>query len=204
MTEPSLYLLNGADRARRKAAEQWLLRAAKDPQDALNEWNRGTAVLVAGRNWDAVRVPYTLLDPAFTYETEPDTLRTLITRLRLVGPSFADPYGSHTYFLVPPRTDKTWPHAELTAIKVECLGATKSYMHHVGVPSLGRTERPGMFWLMPPDSAPFRHVDATHLLAVLRERRLPAPYGACSRLPDEPAGSASGQPHGAWAGTSLR
>ncbi|CAL9471643.1 hypothetical protein SUDANB145_02839 [Streptomyces sp. enrichment culture] len=171
MSSSSLYVPNDADREHREAARQWLLRAAPDVRGALDEWTRGVALLVAGRSWDAVRVPYTLLDPNFDHDTEPSTLRTWVTRQRLNGPVFCDPYRPFVYFLVPPGTDREWPRDVFKVAGLECLGGTEPYVRHVGVPPVDRTERPGLFWLLAPDGVGFRHVDAGHLIAVLRERQ---------------------------------
>lgn len=154
----------------RESAEQWLLRAAPDEQAARDEWTRGVALLVAGRTWDAVRVPYGVLDPSLGLDTDPATLRACVARLRLVGPIFCDPYRPYVYFLVQAGTDAEWPAEEFAAVKVECLGGSEPYVRHVGVPPVARTERPGPFWLVPPDRVAYRHVDAAHLLDVLRER----------------------------------
>ncbi|MFB0617206.1 hypothetical protein [Streptomyces sp. AGS-58] len=162
---------HGSDDARRRAAERWLLRAAPSEETALKEWDSGVAVLVAGHSWDAVRVPYRLLDPTFDYDTEPEALRVCVTRLRLVGPAFCDPYRPYTYFLVPPGSDAHWPREEFVADEVECLGGTEPYVRHVGVPRVDRVKRPGLFWLTPPDTVAFRYVDPTHLLFVLRTHR---------------------------------
>jgi hypothetical protein len=162
-------MLHGIDRASRNAAEQWLLRAAPDERTA-HQWSQGIALLVAGRTWDIVRVPYNLLDVAFNHETEPEALLACITRLHLVGPAFCDPCRPFVYFLVPPGTDARWPHYEFRRTQIACLGGTNAYEHQVGVPSIDRTQRPGRFWVVPPDNATHRHVDADHLLAVLREK----------------------------------
>ncbi|CAL9614419.1 hypothetical protein SUDANB1_05697 [Streptomyces sp. enrichment culture] len=154
----------------RASAEQWLLRAAPDEQVARDEWSCGVALLVAGRIWDAVRVPYEVLDPSFDGDTNPATLRTWIASMRLVGPSFCDPYRPYVYFLVQAGTDRVWPAGEFEAVKVECLGGTEPYVRHIGVPRIDRIKRPGPFWLVPPDRVAHRHVDAAHLLNVLRER----------------------------------
>ncbi|MER7477476.1 hypothetical protein ABTX60_07435 [Streptomyces sp. NPDC126510] len=170
MNGSSQYVLNGADRGRQELAQRWLLQAAPEEQVALNEWSCGVALLVAGRTWDAVRVPYEVLDTSFDADTAPKALRTCVADLRLVGPSFCDPYRPYVYFLVQAGTDRVWPAEEFESVKVECLGGTEPYVRHIGVPPIGRTERPGLFWLMPPDRVACRHVDAAHLLNVLRER----------------------------------
>lgn len=170
----SLYVLNGADRARREAAERWLLRAARDKRDALHQWSRGVALLVAGRTWDVVRVPSTMLDPGFDHTTEPAALLSCLTRLRLVGLAFCDPCRPFLYFLVPPGTDVHWPHHEFSRTQIACLGGTHYYEHHVGVPSIDRTQRPGRFWVVPPDSVTHPYVNADHLLAVLRQKQAEA------------------------------
>jgi hypothetical protein len=170
MNGSSLYVLHGADRGRQESAQRWLLQAAPNEQVARGEWGSGVALLVAGRTWDAVRVPYDVLDPSFDGDTPSATLREYVTRLRLIGPSFCDPYRPYVYFLVRAGTDNEWPAEEFDAVKVECLGGTKPYVRHVGVPPVHCTDRPGLFWLVPPDRVAHRHVDAAHLLNVLRDR----------------------------------
>ncbi len=163
------------DYGRREAAQRWLLRAATDVPTALGQWGSGPAVLVAGRGWDAVRVPYEALDPAFDAGTDPTTLRTCLSRLRLIGPAFCDPRRANLYFLVQARTDRQWPHEELSPVDVVCFGGTGPYAHHIGVPRVDRTEPPGLFWLVPLDRVGYRHVDAAHLLGVVRARRQAVP-----------------------------
>lgn len=170
MNGTTAYRHIGAERGRRETAERWLLRAAPDPALALEEWGRGVAVLVAGQAWDAVRVPYAVLDSTFNRGTQPGELRACVARLGLDGPVFCDPYRPFLYFLVPPGTDRDWPRETLARARIECLGGTEPYVHHVGVPRVDRTERPGLFWLLPPDSGRPRHVDAAHLVDVLCER----------------------------------
>jgi hypothetical protein len=156
------------DRGRRAAAESWLLATAPQRATAAMEWTTGgVAVLTAGVRWDAVRVPFKLLDPAFDGGTAPNVLRSRLEELHLVGPVFCDPYRPHLYFLVPPGTDRDWP-ADFTPVGVQCLGGTQPYIRHVGVPRLDQIATPGPYWLYPLDLGDRWHVDARHLYTVLR------------------------------------
>ncbi|WP_331733925.1 hypothetical protein OG345_40785 (plasmid) [Streptomyces sp. NBC_01220] len=166
---PPVHALSGAERARRTQAHNWLLAAAPHLPTAMTEWNtQGVALLTAGATWDVVRAPYALLDPAFERTTEPDALRHRLAVLEVAGSVFCDPYRPHFYFMVPAGTDREWPRTLGTAA-VECLGGTKPYIHHVGVPRLDRAGQPGPFWLTPPDCDGPRHVNAPHLYEVLQE-----------------------------------
>ncbi|MFD5568989.1 hypothetical protein [Streptomyces cadmiisoli] len=164
---PDSYVLPRPERERRAAAYEWLLTAAPDRQTAISEWRSpGVALLTAGVEWDAVRVPYDVLHPGFDRAT---TLQELVQRLgelKVGGSAFCDPYRPFMYLLVPPRTDKDWPR-DLASARVECLGGTQPYVHHVGVPRLESVAPPGPFWLTPPDVIPQRHADPEHLYAVL-------------------------------------
>lgn len=165
---PPVHPLSGAERARRTTAHSWLLAAASDRHTAATEWDaHALALLTAGVTWDAVRVPYALLDPDFDRSTEPAELRRRLEEFKVSGSVFCDPYRPHLYFMVPAGTDRDWPRT-LAPVGVECLGGTRPYIHHVGVPRLDRVEPPGPYWLTPPDSGDRRHVVAHHLYEVLR------------------------------------
>lgn len=153
------------------SATRWLLRAAADTETALAEWDaHAVALLVAGRAWDAVRVPYGALGYDFDGLTRPEDLRGQLDKLGVAGPVFCDPYRAYAYFLVPPGTDREWPHGEMTRAGVECFGGHGPYVHHVGVPRVDRTDRPGSFWLVTPDCTAREHVGPALLLGVLRKR----------------------------------
>ncbi|MEU1372002.1 hypothetical protein ABZ454_38835, partial [Streptomyces sp. NPDC005803] len=159
---------NAAERDRRATAYTWLLAAAQDGKVAMMEWDRhGTALLTAGVTWDAVRVPYALLDPTYDRDTEPAVLRRRLAELEVDGPVFCDPYRPHLYFMVPAGTDQSWPRT-LVPAQVEILGGTRPYIHHVGVPRPNRVEPPGPYWLTPPHDEVRRHVAASHLYEVLQ------------------------------------
>lgn len=168
--------------ASRADAYSWLLASALHQQTAALEWTtHGVALLTAGITWDAVRVPYALLDPEYNRRTElGDTVRNaamrpeLATALRkrledfqVVGSVFCDPYRPNLYFMVPPGTDRRWPRRNLGPIGVECLGGTRPYIHHVGVPRVDQVAPPGPYWLTPPDSGVPRHVIAKRLYEML-------------------------------------
>lgn len=164
--------LQGMDRAKRAAAQAWLLgvnaggrpsSSQGSPQMAMTEWtNHGVALLRAGITWDVVRVPYTVLDTDFDGDAEPDALRRRLEELEVSGAVFCDPYRPFLYFMVPPGSDEKWPR-DLASVGVECLGGTRPYIHHVGVPRMDRDKLPGPFWLLPPDNGTRRLVDP-HLL----------------------------------------
>ncbi|GAA2732398.1 hypothetical protein [Streptomyces nogalater] len=161
--------LTSADYARRVAAESWLLQAAPHKETAGIEWSQqAVALLTAGVTWDAVRVPYEVLDPAYNYDTEPLVLRRRLDELSVDGAVFCDPHRPCLYVMVPPGTDRLWPQdADVVKLGVDCLGGTLPYIRLVGVPRLDRTEPPGSYWLLPPDKAGRRHASAKNLYNAL-------------------------------------
>ncbi|MFB9464544.1 hypothetical protein [Streptomyces cinereospinus] len=164
---PPVHALSGRDRARRLAAYHWLLESAPHRDTAGMEWTRyGVALLTAGIRWDVVRVPYEVLHPSFARDTAPRDLTQRLGELGVIGPVFCDPYRPFAYFMVPPRTDQQWPR-DLAAAGVECLGGTRPYVYHVGVPQVERAAPPGLFWLAPPDEAKRQYVNPEHLHQVL-------------------------------------
>lgn len=155
---------------RRHAVEQWLLRAASHRETAALEWaHQGVALLTAGIAWDIVRAPYDVLATDFDRGTVPERLRHRLNELALAGTVFCDSYRPLLYFMVPPGTDQQWPRA-LSRARVECLGGTQSYTHHIGVPRVDFVSPPGLFWLTLPESGSRRHVDPKHLFEVLQAR----------------------------------
>ncbi len=170
----SAQLLAMTPREQRAQAEAWLYATAKDPQTAADEFTRqGVAILTAGIVFDAVRVPLGVLDPALDRETEPSVLRQRLHALRLFGPVFCDPYRPNLYFLVPPGTDRQWSDT-LNRHLVECMGGTKPYTRHLGVPRIDFVAPPKgtpskMYWLSPPDAGN-RLVNPQHLYQVLTQR----------------------------------
>ncbi|MER6386182.1 hypothetical protein [Streptomyces sp. NPDC001250] len=169
MTEPRALapVLRGEARVRRAQAEQWMLQAAESCNTAGMEWtDQGVAVLTAGRVWDVVRAPYTVLSRDFDRGTDPQQLRRRVDALQVSGAVFCDSYRPFLYFLVPPGTDQHWPHDGGPA-GVECLGGTRPYIHHIGVPRLDYISPPGLFWLVPPDNGGPRLTDPAHLYKVL-------------------------------------
>ncbi|MFH9672880.1 hypothetical protein ACH4L5_11505 [Streptomyces sp. NPDC017405] len=158
-------VLRGEARIRRAEAAQWLLRAADSPSAAAMEWQRhGVAVLTAGRQWDAVRAPYSAIGREFGRDTSPEVLRRRLTELGVAGAVFCDSHRPHVYFLVPPGTDRHWP---ADAGEAQCLGGTPPYVRLVAVPRLDIVSLPGVFWLTPPDTGEPRLVDPEHLVQVL-------------------------------------
>ncbi|MFF4750516.1 hypothetical protein ACWD5R_17885 [Streptomyces sp. NPDC002514] len=157
----------GTPQERRAAAEAWLHRSATTVID--DDWAHDVVLLTAGIAWDAVRLPYTVLDPDADVGTPPDAMRVTLKRLRLAGPVFCDPYRDCLYVMVPPGTDRGWP-SRLVDAGVECLGRNGRLGHYVGVPVLDRTEPPGPYWLAAPDVVAFRYVDPHRLRQVLDDR----------------------------------
>lgn len=166
--EPPRHVLRGS--ARRTAAEDWLLEAAPDRQIAAAEWaQHGVALLTAGQAWDAVRAPYTLLNPESDRQTDPAELHRRWEELQVPGAVFCAYYRPHLYILVPPKTDRHWPHHDWPA-EVEILGQGQTYIHRIGIPYPKRIQPPGPFWLVPPHSghrlaSPKRLHDALHARA---------------------------------------
>ncbi|MEU6339302.1 hypothetical protein ABZ839_33810 [Streptomyces cellulosae] len=155
----------------REPASLWLLGAAPDVETAVAEWDtNGVAVLVERRAWDAVRVPYGALGFDFDGLARAEDLRGLLDKLGLAGPLFCDPYRAYLYFLVPPGSDRDWPHGAMARAGVECFGGHSEYVHHVGMPRVDRTDRPGPHWLVTPDCTARQHVDPAVLLGALEKQ----------------------------------
>ncbi|MFC4500546.1 MULTISPECIES: hypothetical protein [Streptomyces] len=182
--------LRGQDRVRRAQAEGWLLaaahfdrkRAPEAERAAIHDWERGTvALLTAGVTWDVVRVPYNALSPGFSRDTNPDELRQRLADLKVHGAAFCDPYRPYLYVMVPAGTDREWPARQLA--DVECMGSSKAYIHHVGVPRVDRIAPPGLYWLTSPDAEGPHYADWQHLFAVLRDLQDQAEARAASGAP---------------------
>ncbi|MEW5356183.1 hypothetical protein [Streptomyces sp. 16-176A] len=168
---PSRVFGTGALHGRRAAAEDWLLRSARDRETAVAEWTAelGVAVLTAGISWDVVRMPYAVLDGSFGRDVAPGALLHRLEQLELEGAVFCDPFRPYLYVMVPAGTNAQWPR--LPALPgVECLGRTGPCVQHVGVPRLDRTKPPGPYWLRPPDRTSGRYADPGRLLKFLRAR----------------------------------
>ncbi|MEV6804671.1 hypothetical protein [Streptomyces sp. NPDC051132] len=141
-------------------------------------------MLTAGRQWDAVRAPYTAIDREFDRDTAPEVLRRRLEALGVAGAAFCDSYRPYVYFLVPPGTDRHWP-ADLG--EAQCLGGTPPYVRHVVVPRLDFVSLPGLFWLTPPDTGEPRLVDPEHLVQVLRAAAAePASTAGPTQLYEDP------------------
>ncbi|WP_338895474.1 hypothetical protein WBG99_06935 [Streptomyces sp. TG1A-60] len=84
--------------------------------------------VLAGRWWNAVRVPVVLGAPA---------LKSLADES---GAVIKDGYGGILYWLIPPGAATDW---RLTGVQVLGPGS------HVAVPPLRRTSGPGLFWRVP-------------------------------------------------------
>jgi hypothetical protein len=145
----------------------WLLAAAPHQATVGAEWSQyGVAVLTAGVTWDAVRVPYKILDGTFGHDTAPVVLRARLAALRVEGAVFCTPYR-YVYVLVPPGSDADWPR-DLASAGVECLGGTRPYVRHIGVPRIDRIAPPGPYWLLPPDRVDHRWAEPAALYETLR------------------------------------
>ncbi|MFH9469503.1 hypothetical protein ACH4LT_19830 [Streptomyces clavifer] len=85
-----------------KAAVEWLVSVAPDPDACRREWERdprGIALLPAGKRWDVLILPGELGRPTL------DVLTRLIDR---PGPVLADSGDARMGFLVPPGTAACW------------------------------------------------------------------------------------------------
>ncbi|MFJ2915127.1 hypothetical protein ACIO8F_38335 [Streptomyces sp. NPDC087228] len=121
-----------------KAAVEWLVSVAPDPDACRWEWERnpeGIALLPAGRRWDVLILPGELGCPAL------DVLTRLIDR---PGPVLSDSGGARMGFFVPPGTAGRW-------LGTGVRGAGQGTW--IVVPHPGREALGGMHWLIPPDGS---------------------------------------------------
>ncbi|WP_250301147.1 hypothetical protein OG709_15485 [Streptomyces sp. NBC_01267] len=132
----------------------------KPPQGTVGE------LVAAGRSWDAVRAPCSIG-------------ATVVDQLgENCGAVIQDGYAQKLYWLIKPRTADTWQHQAGSSVTV--LG-TASY---VFVPSVERTEGPGLWWKVPLE--PLRYLTDADLLKAVLEEELDAVLGPRTLLACEP------------------
>ncbi|MBO2464008.1 hypothetical protein [Actinomadura violacea] len=124
----------------------WLADSDDDRDHALRWWtNTGTAVMPAGRAWDAVGLP--------------EGLGRQAVKALPNGPAIHYPEHEHIVILVPPGTAATWDADEAG---YACLGDG----FHVNVPEPSRTSSPGPYWLRSPGPCA-SFADSTALLRLI-------------------------------------
>ncbi|MFI5657810.1 hypothetical protein [Streptomyces sp. NPDC051684] len=120
-----------------KAAVEWLVSVAPDPDACRWEWERnphGVALLPAGERWDVLILPGELGYPTL------DVLRRVIDR---PGPVLADFGAARMGFFVPAGTAARWLGTGVRAV------GSGSW---IVVPYPGRLAG-GVRWLVPPDGS---------------------------------------------------
>lgn len=120
-----------------KAAVEWLVSVAPDPDACRWEWERnphGVALLPAGERWDVLILPGELGYPTL------DVLRRVLDR---PGPVLADFGAARMGFFVPPGTAARWLG---TGVRAAGRGTW------IVVPYPGRLAG-GVRWLVPPDGS---------------------------------------------------
>ncbi|MGY0491428.1 hypothetical protein [Streptomyces sp. WG-D5] len=120
-----------------KAAVEWLVSVAPDPDACRWEWERnphGVALLPAGKRWDVLILPGELGYPTL------DVLRRVIDR---PGPVLADFGAARMGFFVPAGTATRWLG---TGVRSAGLGTW------IVVPYPGRLSG-GVRWLVAPDGS---------------------------------------------------
>ncbi|WP_415951423.1 hypothetical protein [Streptomyces sp. KLOTTS4A1] len=121
-----------------KAAVEWLVSVAPDPEACRWEWERnphGVALLPAGRLWDVLILPGELGCP---------TLDILTRCLDRPGPVLADFGESRLGFFVPSGTAERW-------VGTGVRGAGRGTW--IVIPYPGRATSGGVRWLIPPDGS---------------------------------------------------
>ncbi|MHC5260542.1 hypothetical protein ACYSUO_21890 [Streptomyces sp. UC4497] len=120
-----------------KAAVEWLVSVAPDPDACRWEWERnphGVALLPAGERWDVLILPGELGYPTL------DVLRRVIDR---PGPVLGDSGASRMGFFVPAGTAARWLG---TGVRAVGRGSW------IVAPYPGRLAG-GVRWLVPPDGS---------------------------------------------------
>ncbi|MFI8105022.1 hypothetical protein [Streptomyces sp. NPDC086023] len=120
-----------------KAAVEWLVSVAPDPDACRWEWERsplGVTLLPAGRSWDVLILPGDLGHP---------TLGVLARLVARPGPVLADFGDSRLGFFVPAGTATRW-------LGTGVRGAGRGTW--IVVPYPGRATG-GVRWLVPPDGS---------------------------------------------------
>ncbi|MGW2084438.1 hypothetical protein [Streptomyces sp. NPDC001880] len=121
-----------------KAAVEWLVSVAPDPDACRWQWERnprGVALLPAGRRWDVLILPGELGYPTL------DVLTRLLDR---PGPVLSDFGDARMGFFVAPGTVARWVG---TGVRGVGRGAW------IVVPHPGRASNGGVRWLIPPDGS---------------------------------------------------
>ncbi|WP_335938214.1 hypothetical protein [Streptomyces sp. PTD5-9] len=144
-----------------RAAVEWLVSAAPDPDACRWVWERdprGIALLPAGRRWDVLILPGDLGHSTL------DVLTRLVDR---PGPVLSDFGDSRMGFFVPPGTADRW-------IGTGVRGAGRGTW--IVVPYPGGEPADGVRWLVPPDGSgtlndPSLLELALHEAAALRAER---------------------------------
>ncbi|WP_225838651.1 hypothetical protein [Streptomyces sp. NK08204] len=118
---------------------EWLAYAADDPHQARNEWiERGVTLLRCGRRFGVVRIPADLVHAAMGGdEFTPEELHS-----NLDGPVIHDTPEGPYWVLIPGHAGLVWDEGDDTPP----LGSN----HYLGVPSLNRTQPPGLHWAVAP------------------------------------------------------
>ncbi|MFF4061508.1 hypothetical protein ACFYZ8_35175 [Streptomyces sp. NPDC001668] len=115
----------------RKAVEEWVASAHPSPGMVWDEWSSVAklALIPLGHNFEAIRVPESLVHVAAMSEEPPTVGVQLAQHLR--GPVIHDPGFRRYYALVPVGTATEW-----TAPDAECLSSGT----YLGVPRADHTE----------------------------------------------------------------
>ncbi|MFI0769238.1 hypothetical protein ACH4TQ_30760 [Streptomyces sp. NPDC021218] len=98
---------------------RWLLTAAADKRQALEEWRQsGVALLECGDVFEAVRIPAHFVQAAAA-SYEPDRVDKYLAHAVFGGPVIIDPHSRWYYALVPPGTAERWRHRRV--LETDCL-----------------------------------------------------------------------------------
>ena len=98
---------------------RWLLTAAIDKRQALEEWKEtGVALLACGDVFEAVRIPVHFVQAAAASD-KPDRVGKYLAHALFGGPVIIDPHSRWYYALVPPRTAQRWRHRRV--LETDCL-----------------------------------------------------------------------------------
>ncbi|GHH30325.1 hypothetical protein [Streptomyces rubradiris] len=117
---------------------EWLARAADDPGQAHQEWDRqGVALLRSGRSFSVVRIPANLVHAALGAEFTAAELAS-----QLDGAVIHDGPESPYWVLIRNHAGLVWDEGD----DVPSLGTN----HYLGVPSVARRTPPGLHWAVAP------------------------------------------------------
>jgi len=127
------------------AVKLWLLAAARDREEAREQWRQpdGIALLPCGQRFSAVRIPARVVWAAL----KTDVLRDVDERMNkwFDGGAVLMDLHSHMYYaLVPSEAEWTWTDRECPGVGL--LGGNSL----LGIPAVQRTEPRGRaYWCMP-------------------------------------------------------